>query len=178
MVRTEAGYGGGLSPRPSYHDLEEHAEIVRVEFDPQVVSLEELLDLFWSHHDPFHGSGRGQYRALLLGETPNSAERLHAAVAALEERVSRRVVTEVFEGPFHRAEDYHQKWRLRRRERVFQELSRSYSDERSLLDSVAATKLNGYVGGHGTRAQLERDVGRLGLSSAAQVELLETSRAA
>lgn len=178
MLRTEAGYGGGRSSRPTYHDLENHAEIVRVEFDPAALSLEQLLDLFWSHHDPFHVHGRGQYRALLLGENREAAERLRRAARALEESVSRRVVTEVFEGPFHRAEDYHQKWRLRRRESLFSDLGRNYPDERSLLDSVAATKLNGYVGGHGTRAQLERDIGRLGLSKTGQAELLETARAA
>ena len=149
-----------------------------MEFDPEVVSLRELLDIFWSHHDPFHVSGRGQYRALLLGETAAAAEQLRLAVGSLEEKVSRKVVTEIFEGPFHRAEDYHQKWRLRRRGSLFDDLSRSFADERSLLDSVAATKLNGYVGGHGTRARLERDVGRLGLSIAGQTELLRTARAA
>ncbi len=56
MIKTEVGYSGGHAESPTYDevctDSTGHAEVVRVEFDPNRVSYDELLDVFWTNHDP------------------------------------------------------------------------------------------------------------------------------
>ena len=52
MVRTTVGYCGGAKRAPTYRDLGDHTESLRVEYDPSVVSYERLLDVFWQEHDP------------------------------------------------------------------------------------------------------------------------------
>jgi peptide-methionine (S)-S-oxide reductase len=66
---------------------------------------------------------------------------------------------------FYRAEDYHQKYRLRRERNLLQEFERIYPADGDLVDSTAAARVNGYLGGHGTAGDLKTDLNRLGLSA-------------
>jgi hypothetical protein len=71
------------------------------------------------------------------------------------------------------AEDYHQKYLLKGHSVLNGELVRIYPSHRDLVDSTAAARLNGYVGGHGTKAQLSGEIARLGLSTRGKKILLE-----
>jgi hypothetical protein len=73
---------------------------------------------------------------------------------------------------FYTAEDYHQKYNLRSRKAIAAELMAIYPDVEDLVDSTAATRVNGYLGGFGSRTQLEDELGDLGLSSSSQEPLL------
>jgi peptide-methionine (S)-S-oxide reductase len=114
------GYAGGETENPSYEDVctgrTGHAEVVEVTFDPDEVSYEELLDVFWKLHDPTQvnrqGPDRGtQYRTAIYFHTP---EQEKAAIASRErEQDNHRdpIATEVTPaGPFYPAEDYHQRY--------------------------------------------------------------------
>jgi peptide-methionine (S)-S-oxide reductase len=79
-------------------------------------------------------------------------------------------------GTFYLAEDYHQKYNLRRSQGIYQELAAIYPEVEDLIASTAAARLNGYLGGYGTRAQLERELDSLGLSPAASEQLLSLVR--
>jgi hypothetical protein len=74
---------------------------------------------------------------------------------------------------FYLAETYHQKHSLQQVSELFQEFQSIYPDEGRLINSTATMRVNGYLGGHGTLAQLEEEIGDLGLSPAAQSRLLE-----
>lgn len=149
MVRTEVGYAGGEKTGPTYHDLGEHAEVLQVEFDPSILSFEELLKMFWAGHDPIREGRRSQYRSILICEDTKQFFLASESRAAVESKLGRKVHTEVLsEKPFYPAEDYHQKWKLRRRTDLYEELAKSFDSEELLLRSFAATKLNAFVGGH------------------------------
>ena len=118
VVSTTCGYAGGHTDNPSYEDVSTgetgHAEVVKVDFDPTVVSLDRILAYFWKVHDPTslnrQGADEGtQYRSTILYSS--EAQRLAAekAIAEVQPAYARKIVTVV--APlqhFWRAEDYHQ----------------------------------------------------------------------
>jgi len=115
-----SGYAGGASVDPSYDDVctgrTGHAEVVRVTFDPAVLSFEELLTIFFTIHDPTtrdrQGSDVGsQYRSVVFCQSQEQRATAHRVVAALEARKlwNAPIVTEIAaNAPFYSAETYHQ----------------------------------------------------------------------
>lgn len=165
MIRTRVGYTGGRRPSPTYDDLGDHTEAVQVDYDPAVISYEELLALFWASHQPSYEPLSPQYKAAVWYHDAEQREIAETSLGRLARRLGEPVVTEVFPvGPFERAEDHHQKWYLRRQEEIAAELLAAYPDPIAFTDSTAATKLNGFIGAPGDAAQLEAIVDELGLS--------------
>ena len=74
---------------------------------------------------------------------------------------------------FYVAEDYHQKFRLRQQDDLMWEFRSMYPDAGEFMNSTAAARINGYLGGHGSEAALRKDLSALGLSPGAQRRLLE-----
>jgi peptide-methionine (S)-S-oxide reductase len=122
VTDVACGYAGGTVPNPTYRqvcsDRTGHAEVVEVDYDPQRVTFDQLLDVFWEIHDPTTPNRQGpdvgsQYRSAVFYHTP---EQRDAAVKAMERlgqsgRFRRPVVTQVeAAGPFYRAEEYHQRY--------------------------------------------------------------------
>ena len=125
VVSTKVGYTGGHTENPTYrdvcHDTTGHAEAVLVEYDPQKVSYEALLDLFWKIHNPTTLNRQGpdvgsQYRSAIFYHTPERATAARAVKQQLEQsgRFGRPIVTEIVPAaPFYEAEEYHQKYNLK-----------------------------------------------------------------
>ena len=117
VLETTVGYTGGTVQRPSYELVARgdsgHTEAVRVEFDPERISYEELLEVFWSLHDPTRPrlGRRSRYRSAIF---VHSREQELAARAALEVRraaSAQPVLTEIMRAPlFYRAEERHQRY--------------------------------------------------------------------
>ena len=119
---TRVGYIGGQTENPSYREVctgtTGHAEAVEVEFDPAVVRYEDLLEIFWSNHDPTTRNRQGpdvgsQYRSGVFYHSPEQRDAALASLKRLESesRFARPIVTELVEaGPFWEAEDYHQQY--------------------------------------------------------------------
>jgi peptide-methionine (S)-S-oxide reductase len=120
VLAAVSGYAGGSVPNPTYEMVHEgitgHAEVVMVEYDADVISYEDLLKVFWTHHDPTTPNRQGpdigtQYRSIILYH--NEAQR-KAALKSYQDLVARRafrypIVTQLFPlTRFYRAEDYHQ----------------------------------------------------------------------
>lgn len=117
VLSVEPGYAGGGKPEPTYEEVSTgdtgHAEVVRVTYDPSVISYEDLLTLFFGSHDPTTLNRQGadvgtQYRSIIL--YGDDAERSAAKdfIAKLEEGGGDPVVTEVAPlDTFWPAEDYH-----------------------------------------------------------------------
>jgi len=122
VVDVAAGYSGGHMPNPTYKDVcshtTGHAEVVQVTFDPQKISYDQLLDVFWQIHNPTQVNRQGpdvgtQYRSAIFVHSPEQqsiAEKSKAALAA-SGKFQRPIATEIATaGPFYRAEEYHQKY--------------------------------------------------------------------
>jgi peptide-methionine (S)-S-oxide reductase len=122
VAATSVGYSGGFTENPTYEDVctdrTGHAEVVRVEYDPDQVSYETLLDVFWNSHDPTTVNRQGpdfgsQYRSVIFHHDDSQRA---AAVASKERlqssgRFRRPIVTEIVPAaPFSRAEEYHQQY--------------------------------------------------------------------
>lgn len=122
VVSTEVGYMGGQLDDPGYEQVctgrTGHAEVVRLEFDPQRVTYDELLEVFWGLHDPTTPNRQGpdigtQYRSAIFTHGPEQEAAARASKERLqaEGRFGAAIVTEVTPaGPFYRAEDYHQQY--------------------------------------------------------------------
>jgi peptide-methionine (S)-S-oxide reductase len=120
VLSTEVGYTGGTAESPSYEEVcggrTGHAEAVHLTFDPDQVSYEELLNVFFGLHDPTQVNRQGpdvgsQYRSAILFHSPEQEREAIAAKERVQTENRTPVVTEIVPaGPFWRAEDYHQRY--------------------------------------------------------------------
>ncbi len=124
VYTTAVGYAGGHTPNPTYEETcsgrTGHTEVVRVVFDPAVVSLERVLGVFFENHDPTQGMRQGndvgtQYRSAIYVSDPahlEVAERVRTAYQAqLTAAGHSAITTEIaVAGPLYYAEDYHQQY--------------------------------------------------------------------
>ncbi len=121
---TAAGYAGGTTPHPTYEEVcsgrTGHTEVVRVVYDPAVVSYDELLRVFWESHDPTQGYRQGndvgtQYRSAIYWTSVAQRDAAEASRAAYQRRLQDAghgsITTQIAPaGPFYFAEDYHQQY--------------------------------------------------------------------
>ena len=120
VASVESGYAGGAGANPSYEDVctgrTGHAEVVRVTFDPAVVSFRDLLGVFFTIHDPTTRDRQGndvgtQYRSIVFCQTPAQRAAAEEVVRTLtaQKLFGAPIVTEIAgAGPFYPAEGYHQ----------------------------------------------------------------------
>lgn len=126
VIETSVGYAGGHTEEPSYKDVctdrTGHAEVVQVEYDPAKVSYPELLNVFWTSHDPTQVNRQGpdvgtQYRTVIFYHSPEQEQAARASKAEMETsgKFRRPIATEIVPAPaFWRAEEYHQKYLAKR----------------------------------------------------------------
>src|SRR5687768_11248280 len=119
---TQVGYAGGQTQNPTYKDVctdeTGHAEVVLVEYDPQLASYQQLLDVFWNCHNPTTLNRQGpdvgtQYRSAIFFYTPEQEAVARASKEKLEQSGRWRVpiVTEITPASdFYPAEEYHQRY--------------------------------------------------------------------
>ena len=124
VITTAVGYAAGATPNPTYQEvcsgLTGHNEVVRVVFDPERISYEDLLRIFWESHDPTQGMRQGndvgtQYRSGIYACSRKQRQAAKASLAAYRERLAAAgygpITTEILDAPdFYFAEDYHQQY--------------------------------------------------------------------
>lgn len=126
VVDAAVGYSGGATPNPTYQqvctDRTGHAEVVQVTYDPEKVSYEQLLEVFWTCHDPTQKNRQGpdvgsQYRSVVFYHDPEQQAEAQDSKARLDSlgRFRRPIATEIAPAaPFYRAEEYHQQYLKKR----------------------------------------------------------------
>jgi peptide-methionine (S)-S-oxide reductase len=121
---TSVGYAGGITPNPTYEEVcsgrTGHAEVVRVVFDPAVLSYPQLLKVFWEAHDPTQGMRQGndvgsQYRSIILVTSPQQREVAEQSLQAYQKVLTQagygEITTTIVDlGDYWLAEDYHQQY--------------------------------------------------------------------
>jgi peptide-methionine (S)-S-oxide reductase len=122
VTDAAVGYAGGHTDNPTYREVcahgTGHAEVVEVEYDPEKVSYEELLDAFWNMHDPTQLNRQGpdvgdQYRSVIFFHSPEQDEAAQVSMRRLDagKVFPRPIVTLIEPAPtFWRAEEYHQRY--------------------------------------------------------------------
>jgi len=124
VYSTAVGYAGGYTPNPTYEEVcsgrTGHAEVVRVIYDPKVISYEALLRVFWESHDPTQGMRQGndagtQYRSAIYVSSEEQREAAEESKRVYQTRLKAAgngaITTEILDAPvFYYAEDYHQQY--------------------------------------------------------------------
>ena len=124
VYSTSVGYAGGFTPNPTYEEvcsgLTGHSEVVLVVYEPEIVSYEQLLALFWELHDPTQGMRQGndigsQYRSVLYATKPDQLEAALKSKQLFQAELSKAghgtITTEIEEAPtYFYAEAYHQQY--------------------------------------------------------------------
>ena len=124
VYATAVGYAGGHTPNPTYQEVcsgrTGHTEVVKVIFDPKVISYEDLLRTFWEHHDPTQGMRQGndvgtQYRSAIYADGAGQQQLAQESRAHFQRQLSAAglgaITTEILPAPtFYYAEDYHQQY--------------------------------------------------------------------
>ena len=124
VYSTQVGYAGGFTPNPSYEEVcsgqTGHNEVVQVVFDPQLISFDEILQIFWENHDPTQGMRQGndvgtQYRSGIYFLDPAQKAAAEASRDMFQDKLHAAgygdITTEIVDAPaFYYAEDYHQQY--------------------------------------------------------------------
>ena len=122
VVNATVGYSGGHTENPSYEevctDMTGHAEVVQVEYDPEVLPYDKLLDVFWNCHDPTQINRQGpdvgtQYRSVIFCHDASQEEIAKKSKENLDSsgRFDKKIATEIKPaGQFYKAEEYHQQY--------------------------------------------------------------------
>lgn len=159
---------------PTYRSLGDHTEAFEVEFDPERISYEDLLDIFWSGHDPEGPQYSVQYRSAVFYHDERQRSAALKSRDLLTAAGRGKITTAVEEaGTFYQAEDYHQKYYLRGSGALWEEFRKIYPDPGGLVRSTSAARVNGYLGGNGTEKEVEEVIGSLGLSGGGMRRLRE-----
>jgi peptide-methionine (S)-S-oxide reductase len=118
VTKVVSGYTGGTVAHPTYKQVSEgntgHVEAVRILYDPQEISYETLLDVFWRNVDPLDIDGQfcdrgSSYRSEIFVTDSEQRKAAEASKAAIEKRLGQAVVTQIVKaGPFWPADEYHQ----------------------------------------------------------------------
>ncbi|MES2742906.1 MAG: peptide-methionine (S)-S-oxide reductase MsrA [Pseudomonadota bacterium] len=118
VTHVESGYTGGAQPNPSYEQVSAgttgHAEVVRIEFNPEVISYHDMLEIFFTIHDPTTLNRQGndvgtQYRSVIYYQSPQQEATARRVIAEMANVWDAPIVTEVAPAEaYYKAEDYHQ----------------------------------------------------------------------
>ena len=124
VYSTSVGYAGGFTPNPTYEEvcsgLTGHSEVVLVVYEPEIVSYEQLLMLFWELHNPTQGMRQGndigtQYRSVIYATKPEQLEAAKKSAQVFQTELTKAglgtITTEIDEAPtYYYAEAYHQQY--------------------------------------------------------------------
>lgn len=143
MLRTRVGYCGGTKENPSYYSLGDHTEAFSIDYDPGVISYEELLGHFWAGHRSDRNHSSRQYMNAVFFRNPGQQDLAEASRDARGGHVATQILPV---GEFTYAEGYHHKYYLTRYAEIREFLEMTYPKAKSLADSTVAMRLNAYLG--------------------------------
>lgn len=175
VIRTRTGYVGGTAADPTYREMGDHSETVEIDFDPEIVALERILETFWDGHNPdnINGYKGRQYQSLIFYRDPMQEETIQSVKSRFEHEKG-TLATEIHPfSKFHLAEDRHQKYYLKRFPDAMAKLGELYPDPRELADSTLAARLNGLAKGYTNLEPIRREIASWPVKPKMKAEMLE-----
>ena len=160
VLRTRVGYTGGTTKSPTYRKMGDHTESIEVDYNPDIIGLDELLEVFWRNHYPNRDEYKGrQYISLLFYHSDDERETIGRVKEGMEQKLGEKIETEIHPVTnFTKAEIRHQKYYLKRYPGLMEQLNHLYPEEELLDDSTFAARLNGFVKGFGTKDELLKEI--------------------
>lgn len=152
-------------PDPTYRAIADYTETTQIEFDPKAVTYAELLQMFWDGHNAFRPAS-AQYSSFIFVHDAAQRAAAQASFEAAEKEHGRKPATVIREASdFYVGEFYHQKYYIQRYSDLTAALAAvdgiddlSACSVDAFADSAVVSKMNAYVGGYGTRRQMEEDL--------------------
>lgn len=147
VKNTRAGYSGGVGADPTYDNIQDHTEVVEVEYYPEKISYNKLLKIFWNNHPFDSKTDRIQYKSLILHVDENQKKLAEKSVDFTRKIFgTENVHTETKNFvKFFEAENYHQKHYMQINKPRLGPILNSLVDWKNLANSDLATKINGYL---------------------------------
>ena len=162
VIQTSVGYAGGIKKHPTYQDLGDHTEVVRVIYDPTEIDYKQLLSIFRNNHNPSMHYQR-QYWSIILYTSEKQLISAQECLQFLEKASSSTIHTKLV--PFEKfipAESYHQKYILQTHPWMI--VAVNVQSAKELIESQICTKLNGFLAGYGRIDEFFEVGKRLGLN--------------
>ncbi|CAG0913962.1 unnamed protein product [Notodromas monacha] len=159
IYQTRVGYAGGSTQFPTYRSLGDHTETVEVVYETEKMNYENILEMFWKHHNP-RASRTRQYMSAIFyydDEQRKAAEESLKKEAAKKPGIKTLILPV---GTFYEAEDYHQKYLLQQHANVLVDLD---IDPESIVPSHLCARLNGYLNGFSNLKSFEAEKASLKL---------------
>ncbi len=174
-MRTRVGYAGGTTIAPTYRQIGDHSETLQIDFDPNLITYDEILRQFWENHNAVkerNYKGR-QYISILLYHDESQRETAKRLKAEWERLQNGEIQTE-FQAyaNFYVAEDYHQKYYLKRYVKATSEIQHLFYDHDAFINSTISARLNGFVKGFGTMNTIKEEIENWGLNAEEKTDLL------
>lgn len=126
----------------------DHSECIQLDFDPQTVSYEELLDVFWASIDPTQHAWKIQYETIVLAHDERQLALAQASARVMEGLLGPVATRIEMLDRFWLAEGYHQKYYLRHDHEHMRPFAEVYPDEARFINSTSAARVNGVLGTH------------------------------
>jgi len=173
VLRTRVGYTGGKTKDPTYRSMGDHTETLQIDFDPQKISYEGILKEFWRIHSPCIRSGSRQYMPAVFYHNEEQKKLATESKARVAAEKKREVHTPILPlEKFYPAEDYHQKYYLRKRKELMKVFNELYPDPKDFMNSTAAARMNAYLARHGSVKSMKDEVDSYGFSEEAKKKFL------
>ena len=129
-----------------------HTEALQIDFAPNEISFQQIVQKFWQSHNPIGRARTAQYKSAIWYASEQQQAIIAETAAPLAAKLQSELTTEVLPMKvFYVAEDYHQKYILQRNAAVMKNFMGMYPRFKDVVDSTAAARLNGFAGGYGTR---------------------------
>ena len=143
----------------------DHIETIEIDYDPLRISYHDLLKVFWNSHKPTRRPWSRQYMSVIFYHNPEQKNLAIKTSDQESKRLGKKIYTEIVPAErFYLAENYHQKYRLQHEKAIMREFNTMYPDFNDVVNSTAAARVNGYLGGHGSLLELQKNLDKMGLS--------------
>ncbi|MDF2591606.1 MAG: Methionine sulfoxide reductase [Clostridia bacterium] len=145
-----------------------------MDYNPEEITYEELLQIFFDNHSPEYNVSARQYISVIFYQDEKQLEAATKALIQTQEKRGEKIYTQIL--PYEKiyiAETYHQKYYMQRVDLLKNDIKKHYPKFKDFVDSTAAARINGYVKGLGTMNQLMGEIDKLGLSDKGKKRLIE-----